>query len=395
MLNSDLSDVNFAEQHIAVVFGTRPEAIKMAPLVHALRATSRFRVSVVVTAQHRHLLDQAMEVFEIQPDLDLNLMSKDQALPALFSRALEGVAHALEALRPDLVLVHGDTSTTLAASMAAFYARIPVGHVEAGLRTGDLSRPWPEEANRKLTAGLAALHFAPTTAARDNLLAENVPANRIYVTGNTVIDALQNIRSRIEADSELRSSLSARFDFLDSRKKLVLVTGHRRENFGTGLDELCRSIKQIALRDDVQIVFPVHPNPAVSVHVRQALGDIEHVFLLDPQDYLPFVYLLARAHVVVSDSGGIQEEAPALGKPLLVTREKTERPEGIACGTAMLVGTDSNRIIQECHRLLDDQEAHSAMSTAHNPYGDGRAAIAIVAAIEEFLGSAPQTGHRA
>lgn len=364
-----------------VVFGTRPEAIKMAPVVAALKATPGLETLVCVTAQHRQMLDQVLDLFGLVPDDDLDLMAPGQSLPDLFARILTGMSTVLEARRPDLVLVHGDTSTTLATALAAFYARVPVGHVEAGLRTGDLQAPWPEEANRRLTAPITTLHFAPTARSRDNLLAENLPADSIHVTGNTVIDALLAVVGRIEAEPELATSLAARFPFLDAGKRLVLVTGHRRENFGEGFEQMCLAIRDLAERGDTQVLYPVHLNPQVQAPVKRILGDVPGVVLVEPQDYLPFVYLMTRAHLILTDSGGIQEEAPSLGKPVLVMRDTTERPEAVDAGTVRLVGTDRARIVAEAARLLDDPDAHAAMARAHNPYGDGHAATRIAGII--------------
>lgn len=357
-----------------VVFGTRPEAIKMAPVVSALKATPGVETLVCVTAQHRQMLDQVLELFGLVPDDDLDLMAPGQTLPDLFSRILTGMSGVLAARRPDLVLVHGDTSTTLATALAAFYARVPVGHVEAGLRTGDLQAPWPEEANRRLTAPLATLHFAPTARSRANLLAEGIPEGQVHVTGNTVIDALLSVVARIDADPALAGGLASRFPWLDPSRKLVLVTGHRRENFGEGFEQMCLAIRDLAGRGDTQVVYPVHLNPNVQAPVNRILGGIGGVQLVEPLDYLPFVYLMSRAHLILTDSGGIQEEAPSLGKPVLVMRDTTERPEAVEAGTVRLVGTDRARIVAEASRLLDDPGAHAAMARAHNPYGDGRSA---------------------
>ena len=362
------------DKRVMVVFGTRPEAIKMAPVVAALRATAGIEVQVVVTAQHREMLDQVLTLFQIVPDDDLDLMSPSQSLPVLFGRILQGMSEVLERRRPEVVLVHGDTSTTLATALAAYYARIPIGHVEAGLRTGNLYAPWPEEANRRLTAPLAKLHFAPTARSRDNLLAEGVDPAGVHVTGNTVIDALLDVVDRIDSDANLREQLAARFPFLDPGRKLVLVTGHRRENFGPGFEQICLALRTLAQRDDVQVVYPVHLNPNVQEPVNRILGDVERAHLIPPQDYLPFVFLMQRAQLILTDSGGIQEEAPSLGKPVLVMRDTTERPEAIDAGTVRLVGTDTARIVGEAVRLLDDGDAYRAMSRAHNPYGDGAAA---------------------
>jgi UDP-N-acetylglucosamine 2-epimerase len=368
-------------QRVMVVFGTRPEAIKMAPVVAALKATPGIETLVCVTAQHRQMLDQVLELFGLVPDDDLDVMAPGQALPDLFARILTGMSGVLAARKPDLVLVHGDTSTTLATALAAFYAKVPVGHVEAGLRTGDLQAPWPEEANRRLTAPLSSLHFAPTTRSRDNLLAEGLPASQVHVTGNTVIDALLSVVARFESDAGLAGELASRFPFLDPSRRLVLVTGHRRENFGGGFEQMCLAIRDLAARGDTQVVYPVHLNPNVQEPVNRILGGVGGVHLIEPLDYLPFVYLMSRAHLILTDSGGIQEEAPSLGKPVLVMRDTTERPEAVDAGTVRLVGTDRARIVAEATRLLDDAAAHAAMARAHNPYGDGRAAARIAAII--------------
>lgn len=364
-----------------LVFGTRPEAIKMAPVVSALRAQPGLEVQVAVTAQHRRMLDQVLDLFNIEPDEDLDAMAPSQSLPDLFARILGGMSEVLARRRPDLVLVHGDTSTTLAAALAAFYARIPVAHVEAGLRSGDMTAPWPEEANRRLTAPLASVHFTPTDRARDNLLREGIAADRVYVTGNTVIDALQEVAARIGADPSLQTMLDARLPFLDPGRRIVLVTGHRRENFGAGMEDICGALADVADARDVQVVYPVHLNPNVQEPVKRLLGAHPRVHLIEPLDYLPFVRLMDRAHVILTDSGGIQEEAPSLGKPVLVMRTTTERPEAVDAGTVRLVGTDRGRIVAETLRLLDDPGARAVMARAHNPYGDGRAAARIAEAI--------------
>lgn len=364
-------------KRVMLAFGTRPEAIKMAPVVAALKARDDVETIVAVTAQHRQMLDQVLELFGIVPDIDLDVMAPDQTLPALFSRLLLGMTGALEQVKPDLLLVHGDTSTTFASALAAFYQRVPVGHVEAGLRTGNLQAPWPEEANRRLTAPLAALHFAPTDTARDNLLAEGVAPSSIHVTGNTVIDALLGVVARLRDDAALAAAQAARFPFLDPSRRMILVTGHRRENFGDGFENICRALQALGERADVQVVYPVHLNPSVQAPVNRILGDAPNVHLIEPQDYLPFVYLMTRAHLILTDSGGIQEEAPSLGKPVLVMRETTERPEAVAAGTVRLVGTTTERIVRSTATLLNDAGAYDAMARAHNPYGDGNAASRI------------------
>ncbi len=358
---------------VMVVFGTRPEAIKMVPVVMALKAQPGFDVQVCVTAQHREMLDQVLSLFEITPDFDLNLMTPGQSLGGLTSRALQGLEEVFQAQKPDLVLVHGDTTTTFTASLAAFYQQIKIGHVEAGLRTGDIYSPWPEEFNRRVTGIVANYHFAPTEVSQNNLLAENTKPESILVTGNTVIDALQWVVKKVEEDKTLSAQLTAKFDFIDPSKKMILVTGHRRENFGGGFLNICQSLKELAQRDDVQIVYPVHLNPNVQKPVNDILGKMDNVHLIDPQDYLPFIYLMNQAHIILTDSGGVQEEAPSLGKPVLVMRNTTERPEAVEAGTVKLVGTDANTIKQSVIDLLDNAEAYKAMSFAHNPYGDGQA----------------------
>ncbi len=355
----------------------------MAPLVHALAKDPYFDARVCVTAQHREMLDQVLHLFSIVPDYDLNIMKPGQGLTEITCRILEGVKPVLEEFQPDVVLVHGDTTTTVATSLAAFYQHIPVGHVEAGLRTGDLSSPWPEEANRTLTGHLALYHFAPTENSRANLLRENVADKRIFVTGNTVIDALITVRDNILADVALQHELASRYPFLRDDKKLILVTGHRRESFGQGFEHICEALAEIArANEDVQIVYPVHLNPNVSEPVNRILGHVDNITLIEPQDYLPFVWLMNRAWLILTDSGGIQEEAPSLGKPVLVMRETTERPEAIKAGTVRLVGTDSERIVAAVMHLLNDDTEYQAMSRAHNPYGDGKACARILHALK-------------
>lgn len=370
-------------KRVLTVFGTRPEAIKMAPLCLALDRLPGIDARVCVTAQHRQMLDQVLETFEVRPQFDLDLMRPNQNLAELTTNVLMGVTGVLAEFRPDLVLVHGDTTTTFAATLSAFYQRIPVGHVEAGLRTGNMQSPWPEEANRRLAGLLADLHFAPTETARANLVKEGVALDRVQVTGNTVIDALLQARARIDDSAALRAEFARRFDFLDPNRRLVLVTGHRRENFGAGFRQICEALGRIARRADVQIVYPVHLNPNVQGPVRDALGGSSNVHLIDPQDYLPFVYLMDRAAIILTDSGGIQEEAPSLGKPVLVMRDTTERPEAVEAGTVKLVGTDAMTIADCATRLLDDADEYQRMAQAHNPYGDGRACERIAAAVEE------------
>lgn len=363
---------------VLIVFGTRPEAIKMAPVVEAFKQDGSMDVIVAVTAQHREMLDQVLELFGIVPDEDLDLMRPGQSLSDLFARILTGMSELIARHRPDIILVHGDTSTTFATALAAFYNKVKVGHIEAGLRTGDILAPWPEEANRRLTAPLSSLHFAPTQQSRDNLLAERVSAESIEVTGNTVIDALLEVVERIEQDPMLAARMSERFPFLDKDRRLILVTGHRRENFGAGFEQICYALKALAERGDVQVVYPVHLNPNVQEPVNRLLAGVDNIMLIEPQDYLPFVYLMSRASLIITDSGGVQEEAPSLGKPVLVMRDTTERPEAVEAGTVRLVGTSAERIVNEATRLLDDPSAYAEMSRAHNPYGDGLASARIV-----------------
>jgi len=359
---------------VLCVFGTRPEAIKMAPLVKSLQADSRFESSVCVTAQHREMLDQVLCLFEITPEYDLDLMRAGQSLNEVTAKILLKLKPVISEFKPDVVLVHGDTATTLAASLAAYYERVPVGHVEAGLRTGDIYSPWPEEANRRLTSVLAEYHFAPTEISKSNLLAEGVEAEHVHVTGNTVIDALIMIKDKLSGGLFKGVTESSYFSFLDPNKKLILVTGHRRESFGEGFDRICEALVRVAKENpNVQIVYPVHLNPNVREPVGRMLGEEENIHLIEPQEYLPFVYLMSRADIILTDSGGIQEEAPALGKPVLVMRDTTERPEAVEAGTVKLVGTDIEKITSEVFQLLTDPVAYEAMSFAHNPYGDGKA----------------------
>lgn len=369
---------------VLIAFGTRPEAIKMAPVVEAFRRDGSMDIVVAVTAQHRQMLDQVLELFSIVPDEDLDLMQPGQTLADLFARILTGMNGVIARHRPDIVLVHGDTSTTLATALAAFYNKVRVGHVEAGLRTGDLWAPWPEEANRRLTAPLSSLHFAPTAQSHANLLAEGVDDSDIEVTGNTVIDALLKVVERIEQDAALAGGLARRFPFLDPDRRFVLVTGHRRENFGAGFEQICVALKTLAERGDVQVVYPVHLNPNVQEPVNRLLAGVENIVLIEPQDYLPFVYLMSRSSLIITDSGGVQEEAPSLGKPVLVMRDTTERPEAVEAGTVRLVGTDAARIVAEAGRLLDDPSAYADMSRAHNPYGDGQASVRIARRVRDL-----------
>lgn len=344
----------------------------MAPLVQHLARDPRFDAKVCVTGQHAEMLDNALEFFDIVPDYDLKIMKAGQGLSHITAAVVQGLEPILTADKPDYLLVHGDTTTCMAASLAAFYAGVPIGHVEAGLRSHNLMAPWPEEANRQLTGRLASLHFAPTPLSRDNLIRENVPEAHIHVTGNTVIDALHMVVGKLESDPQLDAQHRTQFDFLDDSKRMILVTGHRRENQDGGLSRVCEALVKVAARGDVQIVYPVHLNPKVLDAVTPIIKDIPNIFLIEPQSYLPFVWLLNRAHLVLTDSGGIQEEAPSLGKPVLVMRETTERPEAVKAGTVRLVGTDSDLLYNETMHLLDDAAAYGAMSRAHNPYGDGK-----------------------
>lgn len=365
------------------VFGTRPEAIKMAPVVSALRQHADFDVQVCVTAQHRGMLDQVLEFFEIKPDHDLDIMSHAQDLADVTGRILTGLTDVLKGHTPDLVLVHGDTNTTLSATLASYYQKIPVGHVEAGLRTGNLYSPWPEEANRKLTGALAHFHFAPTGASRDNLLREGLGDERIFVTGNTVVDALLDARERIKGNASILDKLKDQFAFLDPSKKLVLVTGHRRESFGQGFQNICKALSLLADRNDCEILYPVHLNPQVKETVYEMLGGKENIHLIAPQDYPSFVYLMDLSYIIITDSGGVQEEAPSLGKPVLVMRETTERPEAVSAGTVKLVGTDVDLILREAVSLLEEPDVYEKMSMAHNPYGDGLAAKRIAEILKD------------
>ncbi len=372
---------------ILIVFGTRPEAIKMAPVVKGFQAAAPHCKTVVcVTAQHREMLDQVLKLFDIEPEHDLNIMKPGQDLYDITGNILAGLKGVLAAEQPDLVLVHGDTTTTLATSLAAYYARVPVGHVEAGLRTGNKHAPFPEEINRKVTGAIADLHFAPTEAARANLQREGVDPATIFVTGNTVIDALLSVIPKLQNDADLKAELDRKFAFLDARKKLILVTGHRRENFGEGFENICNALADIAASSpDVEVLYPVHLNPNVRKPVADilAMRQLANVHLIDPVDYLPFVYLMNRSHIIITDSGGVQEEAPSLGKPVLVMRGTTERPEALEAGTVKLVGTARETIVKETMNLLQNPADYVRMSQAHNPYGDGKAVGRI---IETVLG---------
>ena len=367
---------------VLTVFGTRPEAIKMAPLVQALAQDAAFESRLCVTAQHREMLDQVLRLFQLHPDYDLNIMQSGQDLYDVTSKVLLGMRDVLCNFQPDLVLVHGDTTTTLATTLAAFYQRIDVGHIEAGLRTGDIYSPWPEEANRLLTTKIAKYHFAPTETNKTNLINERVRETKIIVTENTVIDALFLILEKIKNDSQLEANVTNLIKnkgYTLSSRKFVLVTGHRRENFGDGFINICGALKDLADKySELDFVYPVHLNPNVQEPVRKILKDINNVYLIEPLDYLPFVYLLNRSHLVLTDSGGIQEEAPSLGKPVLVMRDTTERPEAVDSGTVLLVGTDKEAIKTNVCRLLDNEVYYSKMAFAHNPYGDGNATAKVI-----------------
>ncbi len=366
---------------IMVVLGTRPEAIKLAPVVKAFAKRTDIRLDLCTTGQHREMVQQVFNVFGLRPTIDLQIMKPGQSLTDVTTRVLDRMSELLVREPADWVLVQGDTTTAFATSLAAYYRKMPVAHVEAGLRSGDIYAPWPEEVNRRMISSIGAQHFAPTPEARDNLLAEGVKPATVFVTGNTVIDALFHFQSYLDRNTELKASYGRQFDFLQPERRLILVTGHRRENHDGGIEQICEALLTLAARKDVQIVYPVHPNPKVREPVEACLSDRPNINLLPPLDYLGFVYLMTRAEIILTDSGGIQEEAPALGKPVLVTRETTERPEGIAAGTAKLVGTDPTRIVTEASELLDNPVAYDVMSRAHNPYGDGHASERIVQAI--------------
>jgi UDP-N-acetylglucosamine 2-epimerase (non-hydrolysing) len=371
---------------ILVVFGTRPEAIKLFPVVKALKADPRFDCRVCVSAQHRGILDQVLDISGIVPDHDLDVMKPDQTLDALTANLLTGLGKVMDAVRPDRVMVQGDTATAMCGALAAYYRKIPVDHVEAGLRSGNIYHPWPEEVNRKIIGSMASLHFAPTDVSAASLHRENVDPARVHITGNTVIDALHWVTQRIAAEPALAAGLAdleARF----ADKRIIGVTSHRRENFGGGLEAIADAVRRIAARDDVAVIFPVHPNPNVRKVMDSALSGLPNVAMIEPLDYPHFAHLLGLAEIMLTDSGGVQEEAPALGKPVLVMRETTERPEGVTAGTAKLVGTDSDRIVTEIFTLLDDKAAYEAMARAHNPFGDGTSARQIVEILGNEIGS--------
>ncbi|MDH1069408.1 UDP-N-acetylglucosamine 2-epimerase (non-hydrolyzing) [Acinetobacter johnsonii] len=373
---------------ILIVFGTRPEAIKMAPLVKAFKNNNNFDTRVCVTAQHRQMLDQVLDIFEIVPEYDLNIMKAGQDLYDITANVLVGIRDVLTDFEPDVVFVHGDTSTTFSTSLAAYYAKVKVGHIEAGLRTYDIYSPWPEEGNRQLTGVLANYHFAPTVQSQENLLQEGKDKNNIFVTGNTVIDALMYVVHRIDNQPELKQKIRAKISAqypLETQRKVILVTGHRRENFGQGFINICEGLKRIALNNpEIDIVYPVHLNPNVQRPVNDILSNIANIYLIDPLQYEEFIYLMSQAHFIITDSGGIQEEAPSLGKPVLVMRDTTERPEAVAAGTVKLVGCDRDTLVNEAEKLLRDQSEYEMMSRAHNPYGDGKACERIVQLIQDL-----------
>ena len=367
------------------IFGTRPEAIKMAPVISALNENPLIDAKVCVTAQHREMLDQVLTLFEIHPDYDLNLMSPGQTLASLTQKILENLTPILLEFSPDIVLVHGDTTTTFISALCAFYQQIPIGHVEAGLRTGNLYSPWPEEGNRKLTGAIANLHFAPTENSRANLLRENIDDSQIKITGNTVIDSLLDIVKRLENNRELLEKVQSSFSNILLERKIVLITGHRRENFGEGFRQICNALTHLSEKYPyVEFVFPVHLNPKVREPVLKLLSNRENIKLIEPLEYLPFVYLMSKSHLILTDSGGIQEEAPSLGKPVLVMRNTTERPEAVEAGTVIMVGTEKKAIIHHVSELLENEDLYKKMSVAHNPYGDGTASQKIVDEILNF-----------
>jgi UDP-N-acetylglucosamine 2-epimerase (non-hydrolysing) len=369
---------------ILSVFGTRPEAIKMAPIVKSLENNHKFLSKVCITAQHREMLDYVLDVFKINPHYDLDVMKSSQELHQITSSIITGLIRVLDEFSPDVILVHGDTATTFAASLAAFYKKIAVGHVEAGLRTGNIFSPWPEEANRKLTSVIANLHFAPTDLSRNNLLREGYSPEDIYITGNTVIDALNLANNIIRSDKKLEKKFYSEFNFLDFEKKIILITGHRRESFGKGFSNICNAIAQLANNNpQIQFVYPVHLNPNVLKPVNDKLTGIKNVFLISPLRYLSFVFLMNNSYLILTDSGGIQEEAPSLGKPVILMRDNTERPEAIEAGTVKLVGAESSKIFDSVQELLDNPESYRKMSLSHNPYGDGSAAKKIIHILEK------------
>ena len=372
-------------KNILICFGTRPEAIKMLPLFLKFKEEKIFNVKLCVTGQHREMLDQVLEIFDVVPDFDLNVMKEGQTLSGITSEIINGMQNIYASFKPNMVFVHGDTATTFSISLSAFYNKIAISHIEAGLRTFNLQSPWPEEANRKLTSVLTNLHFCPTEISKNNLIREGYSSENIYVTGNTVIDSLIWVRNKL-INNSLKSQFMDRFNFLDENKKMVLITGHRRENFGLGFKNICMAIKALASQfPNVIFVYPVHLNPNVQKVVLKNLSSLNNVFLIEPQDYEAFIFLMDQSHIILTDSGGIQEEAPSLNKPVLVMRDTTERPEGIDSGTLKLVGTSANSIINECYKLLTDQVAYDKMSKADNPYGDGFSSDRIVNITKKHL----------
>ena len=368
---------------ILIVFGTRPEAIKMAPVVRALQQCSdKFETKICSTGQHRQMLEQVMSFFGITADFELNVMSSNQSLSDITCKVLKGLENVFKIWKPDIVLVQGDTTTVMAGALASFYHKIKVGHVEAGLRTGDIYSPWPEEMNRLLATRMATIHFAPTVTSRDNLLREGIASESVHVTGNTVIDALFDAIKIIDKDVVMTAKFEQKFSFLDVSKRMILITGHRRENFGSGFQQICNAIVKLAERDDIQMVYPVHMNPNVHNPVTDVLGGCRNVVLLEPQDYPSFIYLMRRSHLILTDSGGVQEEAPSLGKPVVVMRDTTERPEAVAAGTVVLAGAMYENIIHYVSKLLDDTKYFEQMSKASNPYGDGKSCDRIVSLLQ-------------
>lgn len=371
------------------VFGTRPEAIKLAPLINQLKRSS-IDNKICTTGQHQEMLSPVLNLFNIVPDFNLGVMSANQSLSQLTAKIISNLEPVLQSLQPNLILVHGDTTTTLAASLSAYYFRIPVAHLEAGLRTGNIYSPWPEEVNRKLATVLSDIHFAPTEMSRNNLLKEGVPSEKIYITGNTVVDSLLEIDRRIKNDPKLCTTLAREFSFLKSNRQSILITGHRRENFGAGFKQICQAIRQIAIDfPEIDLVYPVHLNPNVQRPVHEILHELPNVFLINPLGYVSFIYLMQRSTLILTDSGGIQEEAPSLGKPVLLMRETTERPEAVNAGTVRLVGADTDMIVSSVKELLTDQRLYFKMSHVQNPYGDGKASKRIIQTLSKiFLRSA-------
>ena len=370
---------------ILFIFGTRPEAIKMAPVILAAKKDKNFDVKVAITGQHRQMLDQILNFFDIKADYDFNIMRENQTLNDIAKMVIEGLDQVLLKEKFDCVMVHGDTTTAMSSSIAAFHHKIPIAHIEAGLRTYNMMSPWPEEMNRRLISVLAHWHFSPTAESQKNLLAEKVKGAQIFVTGNTVIDSLLRAVDMIEKDSSLKAELEKKFAFLKPTKKMILVTGHRRENFGENFVEICKGLSHLARDHDVQIVYPVHLNPNVKGPVEKVLSGIDNIFLIEPQDYVPFVFLMMKSHIIITDSGGVQEEAPSLGKPVLVMRESTERPEAVEAGTVLLVGPNADRIYKEATTLLQDPNFYEKMKNSKNPYGDGKASARILEAIKNGL----------